>query len=72
MINAIGCRTSASAPSSRKSCRRSGLTPSQPAIANVFGYEIRDYVAVIERLNSAPGIAAYELNASCPNTQKHG
>jgi dihydroorotate dehydrogenase (NAD+) catalytic subunit len=41
-------------------------------IANVFGYEIRDYVAVIELLNAAPGIAAYELNASCPNTQHGG
>ena len=41
-------------------------------IANVFGYEIRDYVGVIEPLNSAPGIAAYELNASCPNTQHGG
>ena len=41
-------------------------------IANVFGYEIRDYVGVIEALNHAPGIAAYELNASCPNTQHGG
>ena len=41
-------------------------------IANVFGYEIRDYIAVIEQLNSVAGIAAYELNASCPNTQHGG
>ncbi len=41
-------------------------------IANIFGYEIRDYIAVIEVLNNAPGIAAYELNASCPNTQHGG
>jgi dihydroorotate dehydrogenase (NAD+) catalytic subunit len=41
-------------------------------IANVFGYEIRDYVGVIELLNAAPGITAYELNASCPNTQHGG
>jgi dihydroorotate dehydrogenase (NAD+) catalytic subunit len=41
-------------------------------IANVFGYEIRDYLGVIEALNDAPGIAAYELNASCPNTQHGG
>jgi dihydroorotate dehydrogenase (NAD+) catalytic subunit len=40
-------------------------------IANVFGYEVEDYVAVIEALNEAQGITAYELNASCPNT-KHG
>jgi dihydroorotate dehydrogenase (NAD+) catalytic subunit len=41
-------------------------------MANVFGNEVRDYIAVIEALNNAPGIAAYELNASCPNTQHGG
>jgi dihydroorotate dehydrogenase (NAD+) catalytic subunit len=45
--------------------------PSCGIIANVFGYEVEDYVAVIEALNEARGITAYELNASCPNT-KHG
>jgi dihydroorotate dehydrogenase (NAD+) catalytic subunit len=41
-------------------------------IANVFGYEVDDYVAVIETLNDASGIVAYELNASCPNTKRGG
>jgi len=45
--------------------------PGCAVIVNVFGYEMDDYVAVIERLNDAEGIAAYELNASCPNT-RHG
>lgn len=40
-------------------------------IANVFGYAAEDYREVIEVLNDAEGIAAYELNVSCPNT-KHG
>lgn len=40
-------------------------------IANVFGFAIEDYIAVIDALNAAEGIAAYELNASCPNT-RHG
>src|SRR5215470_1929337 len=40
-------------------------------IANVFGYTREDYVAVIRILNEAEGIAAYELNVSCPNT-RHG
>jgi len=35
-------------------------------IANVFGFEIEDYVAVIRALNDAEGVAMYELNASCP------
>jgi dihydroorotate dehydrogenase (NAD+) catalytic subunit len=41
-------------------------------IANIFGFEVRDYTAIIEVLNDAPGVAAYELNASCPNTQHGG
>jgi dihydroorotate dehydrogenase (NAD+) catalytic subunit len=45
--------------------------PACAVLVNVFGYTIEDYVAVIERLNEAEGIAAYELNASCPNT-RHG
>jgi dihydroorotate dehydrogenase (NAD+) catalytic subunit len=43
-----------------------------PAIANVFGFTVEDYCAVIEALNPAPGIVAYELNASCPNTHCGG
>lgn len=40
-------------------------------LANVFGYTVQDYVEVIHILNEGDGIAAYELNVSCPNT-KHG
>ena len=40
-------------------------------IANVFGYSREDYQQTIEILNEGDGIAAYELNVSCPNT-KHG
>ncbi len=45
--------------------------PACGVFANIFGYEVDDYVAVIEALNEKRGIVAYELNASCPNT-KHG
>jgi dihydroorotate dehydrogenase (NAD+) catalytic subunit len=41
--------------------------PRCKVIVNVFGYTIGEYIAVIERLNQADGIAAYELNVSCPN-----
>ena len=41
-------------------------------IANVFGYTREDYEHTIEILNEAEGIAAYELNVSCPNTQHGG
>jgi len=39
--------------------------------ANVFGYAVEDYLEVVHVLEDAEGIAAYELNVSCPNT-KHG
>jgi dihydroorotate dehydrogenase (NAD+) catalytic subunit len=41
-------------------------------IVNVFGYTLEDYVEVIRRLGDAPGIAAYELNISCPKVKKGG
>jgi dihydroorotate dehydrogenase (NAD+) catalytic subunit len=39
--------------------------------ANVFGYAVEDYCEVARVLEDAEGVAAYELNVSCPNT-KHG
>jgi dihydroorotate dehydrogenase (NAD+) catalytic subunit len=41
-------------------------------IANIFGYTREDYEEVIRILNDGEGIAAYELNVSCPNTKRGG
>ena len=41
-------------------------------IVNVFGSCTEDYVTVIDRLNQVNGIAAYELNVSCPNVHEGG
>ncbi len=41
-------------------------------IANVFGYSIEDYVEVLRILEDAEGLAAYELNISCPNVKRGG
>ncbi len=43
-----------------------------PVFANVFGYAVDDYVAVIRALEQAEGPAGYELNVSCPNTHCGG
>ena len=40
-------------------------------LANVFGYQPADYAEVVRVLEDHSGVAAYELNVSCPNT-KHG
>ena len=41
-------------------------------VANVFGYTVNEYVEVIRVLEDADGLAAYELNVSCPNTARGG
>jgi dihydroorotate dehydrogenase (NAD+) catalytic subunit len=40
--------------------------------ANIFGYTRQDYEKTIHILNEGEGIAAYELNVSCPNTAHGG
>jgi dihydroorotate dehydrogenase (NAD+) catalytic subunit len=41
-------------------------------VANVFGKTVQEYVQVVEVLEGAEGLAAYELNISCPNVSKGG
>ena len=41
-------------------------------IANVWGDTEEDYVAVVRALEEAEGLAAIELNISCPNVEKGG
>jgi dihydroorotate dehydrogenase (NAD+) catalytic subunit len=41
-------------------------------VANVFGYTVDEYAGVIRILEEAEGLAAYELNVSCPNTTHGG
>jgi len=41
-------------------------------IVNVCGADDEEYVRVVEFLDRQDGIAAYELNISCPNVKKEG
>lgn len=41
-------------------------------IANIFATTIPDFVALAERLDREEGVAAVELNVSCPNVDKGG
>lgn len=45
---------------------------SATVIANVWGDLEEDYVTVVEALEEAEGIAAVELNISCPNVRQGG
>jgi dihydroorotate dehydrogenase (NAD+) catalytic subunit len=41
-------------------------------VANVFGTTVEEYCEVLRILEDAEGLAAYELNISCPNVKKGG
>jgi dihydroorotate dehydrogenase (NAD+) catalytic subunit len=41
-------------------------------LVNVVGNTVEDFVAVIRALDTEPGITAFELNVSCPNTARGG
>lgn len=43
-----------------------------PVIVNVAGESVADYVEVARRLDGVPGVAAIELNISCPNVGRGG
>lgn len=71
MLNAIGLQnvgTEAFLAEKLPRLRELGVT----VIANVWGDVEEDYVAVVRALEEADGIAAVELNISCPNVEKGG
>jgi dihydroorotate dehydrogenase (NAD+) catalytic subunit len=41
-------------------------------IVNIVGFDLPDYLEVAQFFNDCPGIAALELNISCPNVKKGG
>jgi dihydroorotate dehydrogenase (NAD+) catalytic subunit len=43
-----------------------------PVIVNCFGYTIAEYVDVVGQLSDSDGIAALEVNLSCPNVKQGG
>ena len=67
MLNAIGLQNVGVEEFLERKLPPLARYPACNVIVNVFGYTVGEYLAVIERLNLADGIAAYELNVSCPN-----
>jgi dihydroorotate dehydrogenase (NAD+) catalytic subunit len=41
-------------------------------LVNVVGFTVEEYGDVVAELDSSPGITAFELNLSCPNTRAGG
>jgi dihydroorotate dehydrogenase (NAD+) catalytic subunit len=72
MLNAIGLQNVGVEEFVQKKLPQMSRYPQCKLIVNVFGTTVNEYIAVIDRLNDAEGIAAYELNASCPNVHAGG
>ena len=72
MLNAIGLQNIGVNEFIEKKLPPLSRYPACKVIVNVFGYTVGDYKGVVERLNDAQGIAAYELNVSCPNVHAGG
>jgi dihydroorotate dehydrogenase (NAD+) catalytic subunit len=72
MLNAIGLQNIGVDDFLAKKLPLLKRYPKAKVIVNVFGYQVQDYIDVVERLNDAEGISAYELNVSCPNVHEGG
>jgi dihydroorotate dehydrogenase (NAD+) catalytic subunit len=72
MLNAIGLQNVGVEEFVQKKLPELKRYPHATVIVNVFGCTVGEYAAVVERLNQAEGIAAYELNVSCPNVHAGG
>jgi dihydroorotate dehydrogenase (NAD+) catalytic subunit len=72
MMNAIGLQNMGVRAFAEEKMPKLRAIPGAVVIANVFGFNIEDCIEVIRVLNDTPGIAMYELNASCPNTSHGG
>lgn len=72
MLNAIGLQNIGAAAFLTEKLPKLQEMKNIVVLANVFGYTREDYERTIEILNDGEGIAAYELNVSCPNTSEGG
>jgi dihydroorotate dehydrogenase (NAD+) catalytic subunit len=72
MLNAIGLQNIGAAAFLAEKLPKLRELKNTVVFANVFGYTREDYERTIEILNDGEGIAAYELNVSCPNTTEGG
>jgi dihydroorotate dehydrogenase (NAD+) catalytic subunit len=72
MLNAIGLQNIGARAFLEEKLPALRAKKNVAVFANVFGYTRQDYEHTIEILNQGEGIAAYELNVSCPNTASGG
>jgi dihydroorotate dehydrogenase (NAD+) catalytic subunit len=71
MLNAIGLANvgvEAFCTEKLPTLRKRGVT----VVANIFASSVEDFVKIAERLEADQGVAAIELNVSCPNVKEGG
>jgi dihydroorotate dehydrogenase (NAD+) catalytic subunit len=72
MLNAIGLQNIGARAFIEEKLPKLRKIKDAVVIANVYGYSTDEYVQTIRILNEGEGIAAYELNVSCPNVRYGG
>jgi dihydroorotate dehydrogenase (NAD+) catalytic subunit len=72
MLNAIGLQNIGARAFIEEKLPKLRKIKDAVVIANVYGYSTEEYVETIRILNEGEGIAAYELNVSCPNVRYGG
>jgi len=72
MLNAIGLQNIGARAFLEEKLPKLRQLKNIVVFANVFGYTREDFERTIQILNEGEGIAAYELNVSCPNTSQGG
>jgi dihydroorotate dehydrogenase (NAD+) catalytic subunit len=72
MLNAIGLQNIGARAFVEEKLPKLRKLPKTVVIANIFGYTVGDFEETIRILNDGEGIAAYELNVSCPNVKRGG
>jgi dihydroorotate dehydrogenase (NAD+) catalytic subunit len=72
MLNAIGLQNIGARAFIEEKLPKLAKVKDAVVIANVYGYSTKEYEETIRILNDGEGIAAYELNVSCPNVREGG
>jgi dihydroorotate dehydrogenase (NAD+) catalytic subunit len=72
MLNAIGLQNIGARAFIEEKLPKLRKIKDAVVFANVYGYSTEEYVQTIRILNEGEGIAAYELNVSCPNVRYGG
>ncbi|MBO7690067.1 MAG: dihydroorotate dehydrogenase [Clostridia bacterium] len=72
VINSVGLQTPGVAKVIAEELPKLKAVFHKPAVANVSGFSVEDYVAACEKLDKEDQIGLLEVNVSCPNVHNGG